>query len=170
MESYDADGDPRRSPPITVVEVSEPDVSVIRTLVDVDLATFSESSFSDFALASLVRNGRVFLLQHGTSTIGTCITMRCWERPSEAMVLSMGIKPGWRGQGLGQTFLVAVLARLRQRGLRSACLYVGADNRRALQLYQDCGFETVEIGSDLQGSTMVLMRAQLGEPELISLD
>lgn len=170
MESHGSEGEPRRSPPFSVDEVVEASADVVRTLVEVDLATFSESTFSDFALASMVRNGRVFLLRAGSNAIGACVTMRCWDRPSEAMVLSLGIKPGWRGQGLGQTFLLGVLGKLRSKGLRSACLYVGTDNRRALQVYRDCGFEAVEIGGDPQSGNLVLMRVALGEPELIELD
>ncbi len=170
MESHETEDVPGDGTNFSIVEVTQPSMEVIRTLVEVDLATFSESTFSDFALASMIRNGRVFLLQTGGSTIGTCITMRCWDRPSEAMVLSMGIKPGWRGQGLGQMFLMAVLDKLRQKGLRSVSLYVGTDNRRAIRVYQDCGFESVEIGSMLHGASMVLMRVQLGEPDLIPLE
>lgn len=170
MESQGSDAEPRRGAPFTVVEVTEPSPRVVRTLVEVDLATFSESTFSDYALASMVRNGRVFVLESGSSAIGACVTMRCWDRPTEVMILSLGIKPGWRGQGLGQAFLLSVLGKLRSKGLRSASLYVGTDNRRAIQVYQDCGFETVEIGSDLHGSNMVLMRVALGEPGLIELE
>jgi ribosomal protein S18 acetylase RimI-like enzyme len=171
MESFDSSLDPgRQSSTLRVVEVDQLSPEVVRTLVDIDLATFSEHTFSDFALASLLRNGRVFLLENAEKAIGTCVTMRCWDRPSEVMVLTMGIKPGWRGQGLGQAFLVSVLEKLRHRGMRSACLYVGTDNRRAIELYRDCGFESVEIGHDLQGTNLLLMRVTLGEPELIELD
>lgn len=170
MESFDTQPAAHGPTTLQVLEVESPSTELVRTLVDVDLATFSESTFSDFALAALLRNGRVFLLEANGKTIGTCVTMRCWERPNEVMVLSMGIKPGWRGQGLGQTFLVSVLDKLRHRGMRSACLYVGTDNRRAIQVYQDCGFESVEIGSDLHGTNLLLMRVALGEPDLIPLD
>lgn len=169
MESFETEGDTARPSPFEVVEVNEVSQSVIKTLVEIDLATFSESTFSDYALASLLRNGRVFLMKTGKKTIGMCVTMRCWDRPTEAMVLTMGLKPGWRGQGLGQALLDGVLHKLRSKGLRSASLYVATDNRRAIQVYQDCGFESVEIGSDLHGSNLLLMRATLGEPELIPL-
>lgn len=189
MESFDAEGPADRfsrapdgagevsalegRPDLHVEEVHEVTPELIAKLVEIDLQTFSESTFSEYAAASMLRNGRVYLLWAQPSpmtapggspgVIGTCVTMRCWDRPNEAMVLSMGIKPGWRGQGLGQRFIFGVLDKLKQRGLRSACLYVGSENRRAIKVYEDVGFRQVEKGPrDAHGpGALMLMRAML---------
>lgn len=147
-----------------VEEVNTVTPELVNGLLEIDLQTFSESTFSEYAAAAMLRNGRVFLLRAGDVLIGSLVTMRCWDRPNEVMVLSMGIKPGWRGQGLGQSFITEVLERLRARGLRSVCLYVGNDNRRAIKVYQDVGFQAVEIGTVGQlGEQLMLMRSTLQE-------
>ncbi|MCO4743257.1 MAG: GNAT family N-acetyltransferase [Proteobacteria bacterium] len=122
-------------------EVDRVDDKLVRTLVDIDLQTFTESTFSRYTAAAFFLSGRVFLLKANDIVIGTCACMRTWERPNEVHLLSMGIRPGWRGRGLGHRFLHLVLERLGQRGIRAVTLLVSADNRRALKLYQEVGFE-----------------------------
>jgi mycothiol synthase len=55
-------------------------------------------------------------------------------------VYVVGVDPQERGAGLGRTLVVAGLQHLRARGLPEAMLYVDADNRSAIQLYQSLGF------------------------------
>ena len=171
MESVDTDKRSIGREGFRIEEVTEATPALVANLIEIDLQTFSESTFSEYAAAAMLRNGRVFLLFSGESIIGTCVTMRCWDRPQEAMLLSMGIKPGWRGQGLGQQFVKDVLEKLKQRGLRSACLYVGTDNRRAISVYKDVGFESIEIGpSGAYGSELMLMRVTLQkDPPVVML-
>jgi len=126
-----------------VEEVSGMRPSLVRTLIEIDLQTFAESTFSAYTAAAFLENGRVFLLRADESIIGTCVCMRSWDRPQEATILSMGIRPGWRGHGLGQRFVSMVGKKLRARGLRSVSLLVAADNRRAIGVYQDVGFSVV---------------------------
>ena len=167
MESWKVEGEGRTFE-IRVDEVDEFTSDLIKTLIEIDLQTFSESTFSQFTAAALLRHGRVYVLRADGSIIGTCVCMRSWDRPNEAMILSMGIRPGWRGRGLGQRFVAGVLSRLRQRGLRTASLMVGSDNRRAIRLYQDVGFEVVEEGptDHRTGESLWMMRMKLVEEEL----
>jgi mycothiol synthase len=55
-------------------------------------------------------------------------------------VYVVGTAPEVRGLGLGRALVVAGLRHLRARGLPEAMLYVDADNRGALRLYQSLGF------------------------------
>lgn len=145
----------------SVEEVERFDAAVVRTLIEIDLQTFAESTFSPYTAAVLLRNGRVYLLKADDAVIGTCVCMRAWERPNESHILSMGIRPGWRGQGLGQRFVQAVLQFMRSRGMRSVSLLVGSDNRRAIRVYTDVGFETVGQQDGYADGDLVVMRAQL---------
>ncbi len=162
MESFQIDGSTGREFIIGVEEVSRVDADLVRTLIEIDLQTFAESTFSPYTAAAFLQNGRVFLLRADEAVIGTCVCMRAWDRPSEAMVLSMGIRPGWRGRGLGQRFVSMVLDKLKARGLRSVSLLVGADNRRAIKVYSDVGFKTVsDAATDPRSSNpLLLMRLQ----------
>lgn len=163
MEDFRIQGDAGQTFEITVEEVDGFRQDLIRTLVDIDLQTFSESTFSHYTAAALLQNGRVFLLTADGITIGTCVCLRTWDRPNEVNLLSMGIRPGWRGRGLGQRFVRGVLDRLRARGLRAVTLMVSDDNRRALQLYKDVGFVETEasVSDPRTGEVFLVMRAQL---------
>ena len=92
--------------------------------------------------------------------------MRTWDRPDEVAVLSMGLRPGWRGRGLGQRFILGVIDLLMTSAVTSMVLMVGDNNRRALKLYADVGFETVGETQATQdaGGRLLLLRRILGTP------
>ena len=165
METFRIDGTAGRSFTLEIEDVLELNEDLVRTLIEIDLQTFSESTFSHYTARAFLRNGRVFLLRADGRIIGTCVCMRTWERPGEAMILSMGIRPGWRGRGLGLRFVQGILSRLARSGLRSCSLLVGVDNRRALRVYRENGFEVAEeLEQDSRtGETFVLMRCPLTE-------
>jgi len=59
----------------------------------------------------------------------------------------LGVDPELAGQGLGRSLLRAGFARLADRGISTADLYVEGDNEPALALYRSAGFvdQTVDI-------------------------
>ena len=145
---------------------------LVRTLIDIDVQTFAESTFTPYTAAAFLKGGRVFLLRADEVVIGTCVCLRSWERPNEAMLLTMGIRPGWRGRGLGQRFVSGVLERLKARGLRSVSLLVGKNNRRAIKVYSDVGFAPVEEREvdPMNDDDVLLMRVTLqSDPQVIEL-
>lgn len=148
---------------IRVEEVVELGSDLVRTLIEIDLQTFAESTFSNYTAAAFLRYGHVFLLRADEGVIGTCVCMRTWDRPNETLILSMGIKPGWRGRGLGQFFISGVIERLRLLGHLAVCLLVGSGNGRALKVYKDVGFEVIDEGplDPRTGECFVYMRLAL---------
>jgi [ribosomal protein S18]-alanine N-acetyltransferase len=58
----------------------------------------------------------------------------------EAEVLTFGVLPEARRQGIGRALLDTLLAAARRRRLGSAVLEVAADNAAARRLYAACGF------------------------------
>jgi len=60
------------------------------------------------------------------------------EQPGEFYVV--GVDPDRQGSGLGRALVAAGLARLARRGIRTASLYVEADNDAAVRLYRSFGF------------------------------
>lgn len=81
------------------------------------------------------------LLREGGQLIGYV-----WLKDDEFYVV--GVRPAQQGQGLGRVLMDAGFARLAERGIHSAQLYVEADNAAALRLYRGLGF--VEAGVDIQ--------------------
>lgn len=59
----------------------------------------------------------------------------------------VGVHPEAAGRGVGRRLMVAGLDRLRERGCRSADLYVEADSAAAVSLYRSLGFSdrTVDV-------------------------
>ncbi len=57
-----------------------------------------------------------------------------------AELLSLAVTPGARGQGVGHQLVSGVIAELGRRGAEAVRVMVGAENDRAIQLYQACGF------------------------------
>ncbi|MEU6808930.1 mycothiol synthase [Streptomyces sp. NPDC046831] len=64
------------------------------------------------------------------------------ERLGEVYVL--GVRPGSQGGGLGKALTVIGLRHLADRGLSTAMLYVDADNKAAVSVYERMGFVTYE--------------------------
>lgn len=67
----------------------------------------------------------------------------CWlkledREPGEFYVV--GVDPDRQGTGLGRALVAAGLARLARRGIRTAALYVEADNEAGVRLYRSFGF------------------------------
>lgn len=162
MKQFKID-DGGRSYLIRVDDVVDLNAELVRTLIEIDLQTFAESTFSHYTAAAFLKYGHVFLLRADEAVIGTCVCMRTWDRVNEVLILSMGIKPGWRGRGLGQHFVAGVVAGLREQGNCGVCLSVGSDNARAIKVYKDVGFEVIGEGPEdpRTGEHFVYLRLSL---------
>jgi mycothiol synthase len=77
------------------------------------------------------------LLRDGDELIGFC-----WLKVDGDIgeFYAVGIAPHRQGEGLGRVLVEAGFARLAARGIRTASLYVEADNEPALRLYRSFGF------------------------------
>lgn len=92
-----------------------------------------------------------------------------WTILDEAHVTLLGIRPDWRGRGLGQLLLVALLQLARQRQMKRATLEVRASNRAALSLYEKLGFRVAGRRRNYYQSpsedALILWRSQLDGPQ-----
>jgi mycothiol synthase len=73
----------------------------------------------------------------------------CWLKveADSGEFYAVGIDPARQGEGLGRVLMDAGFARLDERDIRLASLYVEADNEPALALYERYGFtqHTIDI-------------------------
>jgi mycothiol synthase len=73
----------------------------------------------------------------------------CWLKieNGEGEFYVVGVHPNSAGQGLGRVLVEAGLARMLARGIRSAHLYVEAENIAAVHLYRSYGFvdDTIDV-------------------------
>ncbi len=149
-----------------VREVTEHDPSLVSAAINIDLNTYSEPTITRVSTGSMMRHGRLFLLEADGLIIGTCQCMRTWGNPSEVALVNQAIRSGWRGFGLGSWFLDQVLHILRQHGFRSVVVHVDCDNTRARHLYEN-KFDFVAVGDcELEygpGKGLMMMRLVLEE-------
>ncbi len=61
----------------------------------------------------------------------------------EAWIAQIGVRPGWRGQGLGAALLAEVMRRFRAAGCDAVSLGVNVNNPTAARLYTRLGFEVI---------------------------
>ena len=71
----------------------------------------------------------------------------CWLKVEDGIgeFYVVGVDPTRQGGGAGRALMAAGFARLAERGIRTAALYVDADNVAAVGLYRSLGFETHTI-------------------------
>jgi len=72
----------------------------------------------------------------------TALIGYCWLKVEDGIgeFYVVGVDPDRQGAGLGRRLVAAGLARLASRGIRTAALYVEADNEAAVRLYRSFGF------------------------------
>jgi ribosomal-protein-alanine N-acetyltransferase len=61
----------------------------------------------------------------------------------EVEILTLGVHPARRRQGIARTLLGELFARAAAAGAKRVLLEVAADNPAALRLYSDLGFRTI---------------------------
>jgi len=86
-----------------------------------------------------------FVASDGETIAGFSI---CREREEDTegvgWISLLGVRPSWRGRGLGEALLVHSLDALGTRGRRRAALNVDVDNTTgALRLYEKAGMNPV---------------------------
>ncbi|GAB3537232.1 ribosomal protein S18-alanine N-acetyltransferase [Arthrobacter tecti] len=60
-----------------------------------------------------------------------------------ADIQTIGVLPGFEGQGIGTAMLTEMLSEARRRGARETLLEVREDNPRARRMYERFGFEHI---------------------------
>jgi mycothiol synthase len=121
---------------------------------------FAEDPFFDEATPS---NFREFYL--GARGFDPSLWLLAWDRDELAgfvlglseragqtglgWIESLGVRQGWRRQGLGEALLRTAIARFHDRGLRKVGLGVDAENvTGALRLYERVGMRVVRRGDN----------------------
>ena len=83
---------------------------------------------------------------------------------AQADVLTIAVRPGQWGRGIGSALLDALLAAARDRGCTEVFLEVRADNPRAHGLYQRRGFTEIGVRRGYyqpSGTDAIVMRKDL---------
>jgi mycothiol synthase len=87
----------------------------------------------------------IVLIREEDEAVGYCWTGISCEATMPSLrkgrILMLGVDPHHRGKGIGRRLMMAGLARLRSKGIRTAELTVDSENKAARALYESLGFE-----------------------------
>lgn len=62
---------------------------------------------------------------------------------ADRWIVQLGVRPEWRGRGIGSSLLIEVLNRFRAGGVEHVLLDVNVNNPRAARVYAGLGFERI---------------------------
>ena len=68
-----------------------------------------------------------------------------WYMPDEAHIVSVGVRTGYRGYGIGELLLIGAIEQARQRRMPAVTLEVRTSNHIAQNLYSKYGFEKMGV-------------------------
>lgn len=87
-------------------------------------------------------SGVMFVCETDDELIGVVFGNRgIARRTRHSLYVVIGVLQGWVGRGVGRALFEALEGWARSRALHRLELTVDADNRRAIALYEKCGFE-----------------------------
>ena len=122
---------------------------------------FSEESTESFIRFLIAAKGIQLVGLINDAMVGWCdITPLSFEGMTHVGRLGMGVKAGFRGQGIGKALLEAVVNRAFAQGIERVELEVYRSNEAAIRLYEAHGFirEGVKVQArKLDGITDDLM-------------
>lgn len=92
---------------------------------------------SAFATDAAFRPDLSFVILEGTEPVGFAVL---WVEDETGWVMQMGVRPEWRGKGLGEALLAHAIAAFAAEGLPTVALEVATNNPAARALYERMGF------------------------------
>jgi mycothiol synthase len=127
------------------------DESALRSAMDEAFAVdpffhqATEAHFREFYLHARGFDPSLWLLAwHGDELIGFVLAYPEYIGEQVGYIHSLGVRPGWRGQGLGEALLRRAFWKLYERGVRTCVLGVDASNETgAVRLYERVGMRSV---------------------------
>jgi len=65
------------------------------------------------------------------------------RRDGSGHVISIAVRPEWRGRGIGVKLMESLLDAFKKRGLKRAVLEVAVSNEEAVRFYKRLGFKVI---------------------------
>jgi ribosomal-protein-alanine N-acetyltransferase len=98
--------------------------------------------WADHAFFSELRNKFAYyqVAVHDGQVVGYC---GMWLFSGEAHITTIAVHPEWRGNGLGKTFMNALINHARDHGATTMILEVRPSNSAARILYKNLGFRQI---------------------------
>jgi len=130
-------------PGFPVIRLEEANMEGLTRLMRLEDDIFGDEAVGEWYMFSHINHGNVMVLMDAAQrrTAGIAILMRDWDELDKCYLADFGIREGYRGHGLGSSFLGMVLDMVREDGFRKMSLTVDDKNAAAIHLYKKHGFE-----------------------------
>ncbi|HEY2191207.1 MAG TPA: GNAT family N-acetyltransferase [Actinomycetospora sp.] len=115
-----------------------------------------EQAFDDDEWLHRVTTNAWFLARADGATVGLACGIPDPDDETGRHLVGMWVEPAFRGRGLADLLVAAVMAWTRREGAAFLALWVVDDNPRALGLYERLGFEATGERQPLPGSPGVI--------------
>jgi ribosomal protein S18 acetylase RimI-like enzyme len=116
----------------------------LRALADVpDAFEFdagAEESWSEVEWRRWISGRAVFVAAGVAGAVGLVVGEPDADARPTAWLMSLWVSPGWRGRGVGDALVAAIVEWARSAGVREVRLHVGEGNAPARRLYERNGF------------------------------
>lgn len=143
-----------------------PELAELIEATKVDAAAFGGNPYPTGSLEMLALCGKLRAAYVDGAMAGYCLIVPNTPRESGVQtveVMSLGVKPGYAGRGVGSALIADAINECEQDGFRILTLVVEPENRRAYELYLRSGF--VKVGEDPEhygeGEPRILMERPL---------
>ncbi len=142
------------------------EIDDLALLIDLEAAAFGPASWgAEGVRTALIDSGNASLVAgvEGERAAGFAF----WRAAAgEAEILSIGVAPGVRRQGMARALLMRLCDDARAEGGEAVFLEVDAGNEAAAALYEKLGFETVGARRAYyrNGADALIMRRNLNTP------
>ena len=136
---------------ITFTEISEPDFQFIKEVYDFYIlnstATYYTEKISVAELKAMIPTGhkkyKSFLIRADENDCGFCYfsqykKRQAYDRTAE---VSLYLKPGFTGQGIGKTALEHLEKVALENGICVLIGIISGDNETSIKLFEKCGYE-----------------------------
>jgi len=135
----------------SVVELKDYDLSLLDELIELQKEAFGDLGLDKGTMPLMIRCGRVFLLKKDNKVIGSAELMKDWTDPKCAFLVGFSISEEERQKSRGKYFMKAILDRLYNQ-IEKIKLTASSENKAALGLYKQLGFEEVGFWKDAYGA------------------
>ncbi|PTN08355.1 GNAT family N-acetyltransferase [Mangrovibacterium marinum] len=140
--------------------------SDLKEIFELEQLCFDAEAFTRRQLRYLLSQAKgYFLLRRQESRISAFMILLKKKNSSGMRLYSIAVNPRFRGQGLGRIMLAEALKRAAADGFKYLTLEVSEENKPAVTLYLQQGFEVFgeRRAYYKNGSTALLMRKAVGK-------
>lgn len=132
---------------IEIKTIKDFSLSLIENIKKLEIENLGkDAAINEWQIPVIIRYGKFIVVQLKKSgkIIGACEILREWKEARIAFIHSFYVCAGYRTRGIGKKLLKDTLDILRDENFEQVELTVDAENKAAVKLYEDFGFEVGE--------------------------